>query len=162
DAEVLRISLQAWADEPETEGVLRDPRLKPPKLPGLDARGNEIWRILFRIADYAGDDWPERARVAALELSGTANRQGDKSVAVRLLGHIRDLFAGDRITCRELVDLLNGDDLPYGGWNGGEGITSRQLGTKLGPYGIYAKSIRIDGRRAGNGYDREQFEDTWA
>ena len=47
------------ADQPAVmgrrgRGVLRDPRLKPAKLPGLDARGNEIWRILFRIADHGG------------------------------------------------------------------------------------------------------------
>jgi hypothetical protein len=35
----------------------------------------------------------------------------------------------------------------------------RELGRKLKPYAIIAKPIRIDGKRAGNGYDRDQFED---
>ena len=159
DAENLCISLQSWSDE--AQSVLRDPRLKPGKLPGLDARGNEIWRILFRIADQAGGDWPERARHAAIKLSGTASRHGDASTAVQLLGHIRDLFDGDRMACSAIVDLLNVDDLPYGGWNEAKGITTRQLGKKLVPYGIVAKPVRIDGERAGNGYDRDQFEDAW-
>ena len=66
EAELLRISLQSWADT--AEGHLRDPQRKPEKLAELDARGNEIWRILLRIADQAGGDWPERARAAAVEL----------------------------------------------------------------------------------------------
>jgi len=58
DAEtaLLRSRFKAWAQAAEPE--LRDARLKPPKLPGLDARRNEIWRILFRIADLAGGDGP--------------------------------------------------------------------------------------------------------
>ena len=64
---------------------------------------------------------------------------------------------------RRLVEALNVDDqLPYGGWIDGKGITTRELGKKLSPYGISAKSIRIDGERAGNGYERDQFEDAWS
>ena len=73
EAERLRLGLQAWADE--SEDVLRDPRLKPPRQDALDARGNEIWRILFRIADHAGGEWPTKARVAALALSGRDRQQ---------------------------------------------------------------------------------------
>ena len=67
------------------------------------------------------------------------------------------------MTCRALVDALNADEqLPYGGWNDGNGITTRELGKKLAPYGVMAKPIRIDGDRAGNGYERDQFEDAWS
>lgn|GEM_PF-1748471 len=160
EAERLRSNLQAWADE--ARGALSDRRLKPPKLSGLDARGNEIWRILFRIAYLAGGGWPERARAAALELSGGTRRHQDASAAVKLLGHIRDIFNGERMPCGTLVDALNADDeLPYGGWRDGKGISTRELGKKLGPYGVYAKTIRIGDYR-GNGYEREQFEDPWS
>src|SRR5439155_14818859 len=67
-ADTLKQNLLAWAEE--SQDVLRDPRLKPERCGDLDARGNEIWRILFRIADQAGGDWPERAHTAAGELSG--------------------------------------------------------------------------------------------
>ena len=73
EAEMLRQNLQSWADE--SEDALRDPRLKPVRLDGLDARGNEIWRILFRIADHAGGEWPVKARGAALALSGRDRQQ---------------------------------------------------------------------------------------
>jgi hypothetical protein len=161
EAEILRRNLESWAEE--AEGVLRDPRLKPARLRGLDARANEIWRILFRIADLAGGDWPERARAAAVALSGRGRRQRDLSTSLRLLGQIRDLFPAERVSCSALVEALNADEqIPYGDWNDGKGISTRELGRKLEPYGIRAKPIRIDGERAGNGYSREQFEDVWA
>jgi Protein of unknown function (DUF3631) len=159
EAEILRLNLQAWADE--SEDVLRDPRLKPARLDGLDARGNEIWRILFRIADQAGGDWPTMARTAALELSGRALRQHDASVGVRLLAHIRDLFPDERMLCSTLAEALNSDELlPYGGWSDGRGITTRELGKKLALFGVLAKTIRVNDKRA-NGYEREQFEPVW-
>jgi hypothetical protein len=159
EAEDLRRNLEAWADE--VQEVLRSAALKPAKLPDLDARGNEIWRLLFRIADQAGGDWPERARAAARELSGADRRHQDASAGVKLLAHIQDVFAGERMFCGALADALNAlDDAPYGGWNSGSGITTRELGKKLAVYGVRAKSIRINDSRA-NGYEREQFEDAW-
>ncbi len=159
EAAALRGYLEAWADA--SQDVLRSRDLRPAKLPELDARGNEIWRILFRVADHAGGEWPERARVAAVELSGRARSQSGASAGVRLLAHIRDLFPDERMSCSTLVDALNADDqLPYGGWNDGKGITTRELGKKLGPYGIKANSIRI-GDHVPNGYKREQFEPVW-
>jgi Protein of unknown function (DUF3631) len=160
EAEILQRNLQAWAEE--ALEVLEDPRLRPAKLPQLSARGNEIWRILFRIADHAGVDWPERSRIAAIELSGATRRHWDTSTGVRLLAHIRDVFDGDRIFCGALASALNEiEDAPYGGWNDTKGITTRELGKKLAPYLILAKKIRIGENRA-NGYEQAQFEDVWA
>lgn len=160
-AEILRMNLQTWADEVESD--LRDPRLKPPRLDGLDARGNEIWRILFRIADMAGGDWQEHARVAALELSAGERRHKDTSVGVKLLADISRVWEGERMTCAEVVAALNEiEDAPWGGWNDGGGIRTREVGKYLVRYGIRAKPIRVDGQRAGNGYERDQFEDAWS
>src|SRR4029453_11445782 len=68
EAAMLREHLQEWAARAESD--LLDPALKPAKLPELDARRNEIWRILFRVADLAGGRWPDAARDAAGQLSG--------------------------------------------------------------------------------------------
>jgi hypothetical protein len=62
-----------------------------------------------------------------------------------------------------MVRALNDDDqLPYGGWNDGKGLTTRELGRKLAAYEIRAKTVRLpgDALRA-KGYEREQFEDAW-
>ena len=64
--------------------------------------------------------------------------------------------------CPDLIDALNAiDDALYGGWNDGKGITTRELGKKLVPYGVRAKTIRIGDKRA-HGYEQSQFEDAWA
>jgi hypothetical protein len=97
EAEILGTNLRSWAED--AADVLVDQRLRPQKLTELDARGNEIWRILLRIADHAGGDWPERTRLAAVELSGRARRHEDASSGVKLLGDVRDLFDGDRMLC---------------------------------------------------------------
>jgi Protein of unknown function (DUF3631) len=94
---------------------------------------------------------PAKARAAALALSGRDRQQHDASAGVRLLGHIRDLFPDEKISCAELVGALNSDEQPpYGGWSDGKGITTRELGRKLQPYGIRATPIRIEGERARN------------
>jgi hypothetical protein len=160
-AATLRSKLGAWATE--SREILADQRLKPPKLPQLDARANEIWRPLLRIADQAGCEWSARARRAATELCGRSRRHTDASASVKLLHHIRGVFGDERIACKHLVEVLNNEEtFPYGGWNDGNGLTTRELGKKLAPYGIYAKPIRIHGERAGNGYERAQFEDAWS
>jgi Protein of unknown function (DUF3631) len=160
EAETLRRNLESWAEE--SFNLLQDPALKPPRLDELDARGNEIWRILFRIADQAGGEWPERARAAALELSGRDRRQQDASNRVQLLAHIRDLFSDERMGCSAVIESLNADEqLPYGGWSDGKGISTRELGRKLSAFGIRARKIRL-GDRTVNGYHRDQFEDAWS
>jgi hypothetical protein len=156
----LRAKLEAWAESARDE--LRRFDLKPAKLPELDARRNQIWRILFRIADLAGDGWLERAHAAAVELSAGDRRADEATAGIKLLGHIREVFVDERMFCAEICEELNADEeLPYGGWSDGAGIKTRELGWKLKPYRIYAKSIRI-GERKANGYERSQFEDAWS
>jgi putative DNA primase/helicase len=160
EALALRVRFEAWAQE--AWDALRDPERKPAKLPELDARRNEIWRILFRIADLARGAWPQRARLAALALSSGDRRSDEASIGIQLLADIRVVFEDVRITCQALVDALNAlEEKQWGGWSDATGIKTRELGRKLKPYGIVAKPIRIDGERVGNGYEREQFLDAW-
>jgi hypothetical protein len=158
DAIPLHQALEAWASE--NAGRLADAR---PSLPDeLSDRAQDVWEPLLAIAEMAGEEWGARARAAAIELSSRGAEE-DTSVGAQLLGHIRDVFDGDRMTCAALVAALNGDDeMSYGGWNDGRGITTRELGKKLKPYRIRAKTLRLpEGTRA-NGYEREQFEDAWS
>jgi hypothetical protein len=159
-ASYLRGNFKLWAEAAEVD--LRDPRRKPAKLPELDARRNEIWRILFRIADLAGGRWPKAAQAAALELSGGERRDDEASLGVKLLADIRGLFLEEKMTCKALAGGLNElDQAPWGGWREGAGLTTRLLGWKLKPYGIRARKLRV-GDETHNGYEREQFEDAWS
>jgi hypothetical protein len=141
-------------------GRLEDARPAIPDV--LGDRAADVWEPLLAIADLAGGDWPERARLAAVELCG--DRTIDEgSAGVQLLAAIRDKFTDERIACSALVQALNDDEqLPYGGWNDGKGLTTRELGRKLQPYEIKAKTVRLlsDPLRV-KGYERDQFEDAW-
>ena len=95
-------------------------------------------------------------------MSGGDRRADEASTGIKLLGHIRDLFEDERMSCASLVEALNAEEeLPYGGWSDGRGINARELGRKLTPYGIRAHKIRFDERTL-NGYRRFQFEDAWS
>jgi Protein of unknown function (DUF3631) len=112
---------------------------RTPELPEeLSDRQQDVWEPLFAIADVAGENWPERARTPALELRGERDVD-DASAGVQLLAHIKDVFEDDRMACAALVSVLNDEELfPYGGWNEGKGITTRELGKKLSRYRIKA------------------------
>jgi Protein of unknown function (DUF3631) len=157
----LRGRWEAWAGS-QDNGIRSAPR--PDKLPELDARRNQISVPLLTIAELAGGDWPLRAQTAVITLGSNANASPLHEQGVLLLGSIRDAFDNDLLrrdplTCEELVAILNDGD--YGLWNDGRGISTRQLGQKLRPYQVMARTIRRDGVKLGNGYHRKQFEDAW-
>jgi putative DNA primase/helicase len=89
DLAVLARKAARWALD--HLNLLRDAQ---PQMPaGLNDRAADGWEPLFAIADQAGEQWPPRARRAALEL---ANNSGDETdTAIMLLGDLRELFAAE-------------------------------------------------------------------
>lgn len=79
--------LARWAQDNLEK--LRD--ANPAIPPGLDDRAADAWEPLFAIADRVGGDWPERARRAAVQLSGEDVKEDDE-IGTVLLGDIRDAF----------------------------------------------------------------------
>lgn len=167
EAKAICDGFQEWADLPSTEAALRDKALKPERLPELDARGNQIARLLLRIADLAGDHWPVTARAGLVEIIAGDFSSPRSSAGIELLTAIRDIFdrpgvcLGGKVSSKALAEALNDDRaLSYGNWNNGNGISTRELGWKLQAYRIKAKTIRT-GDGFPKGYEREQFEDAW-
>ena len=67
-------------------------RQSDPRIPAeLGDRAADNWRHLLAIADLAGDDWPCRARAAAVALSA-AGVDHEENTCELLLSDIRDLF----------------------------------------------------------------------
>ncbi len=112
--------------------------------PGLPAelgdRAMDAWEPLVAIADLAGDEWTGRARSAAVALSGNGAEE-EATYGTQLLQAIAATMDGrERIATAELLEAINADEeLPFGGWSDGKGISARGLARKLKPYGVRPK-----------------------
>ncbi|MCH8346671.1 MAG: DUF3631 domain-containing protein [Chloroflexi bacterium] len=131
----------------------------------LDDRAADGWEVLLAIADMAGEDWPQRARVAALALSVGDSRE-DESQGVLLLSNIRDIFAErgdpDKITTANLIrSLLALEEAPWGDLKG-KPLDARGLSQLLRPFTIKPGTIRLDGESTARGYCRKHFVPEWA
>ena len=121
EIQALSAALEAWADEATVSSLqAADPAI-PPELKDRQA---ESWWGMLAIADRAGAEWPERARLAALSLHAGRDAEDSMSLSVLLLAHIRRVFEErkvDRLSTadllRHLVDLQEG---PWARWWSGD------------------------------------------
>ena len=86
-------------------------RTAAPKLPeALNDRAVDNWEPLLAIADFAGEEWGRRARIAALKLSGD-DVGADDSIGVDLLRDVRTAFgAADELASTLLINALVADE----------------------------------------------------
>ena len=163
----LRQRALRWANDnaEKLEGA------EPDMPPGFDNRLGDNWSLLLAIADYAGGEWPTKARKAASKLSRVADVATN---GTRLLADIRAVFYGseeggeplveplERISSAELVAALSADpESPWAEWKGGKPITQAQLARVLKPFGIASEAIRLQAAAPKRGYMRSQFDDSW-
>jgi hypothetical protein len=159
----LHDTLAAWA----SEDVIRElKQARPNRIPDLRRRAWECWVPLLNIADMAGEAWAKRARDAANALSGPKpDDDSDTDLELAVLAAIRAAFESqeaDRLWTTDLLEALNAsDEAPWSSWNDGDGLRSRELATKVRPYGIRSKKLRIEDKTR-NGYERADFEDVFA
>jgi Protein of unknown function (DUF3631) len=115
---------------------------------GLTPRSN------LAIADAAGGQWPDVARVAAVTLA-TQGRQSTPNLGIRLLADLRTVFgtASALATTTILKGLQDLDESPWAKLSG-KPLNDRSLATRLRKYGIKPKVIRI-GEHTHRGYSRE-------
>jgi putative DNA primase/helicase len=165
-AEPLRDALAAWAEANDTELLAARPELPEE----LSDRQQDGWEPLLAIADLAGEDWPKRARRAALAL---AEAPDINSQRIELLGATRSVFEAaesDRLPTNKLIELLAADEeSPYVTWwnrdhkDGPRPHTFAPglLAKMLGHYEISSKQVWYEGKNS-KGYERSAFEDTWS
>lgn len=139
-------------------------RKADPETPStLNDRAADNWRPLLAIADLAGGEWPDRARAAALSLSGNVDEAGS-SVLIQLLDDLRELFETrevDRVASSDVAEAFGAmEDRPWSEWRRGKPITQRQLAKLLAPLGIAPRKIRI-GESTHQGYLLEQYIDSF-
>lgn len=154
----LRDRLTAWA-----ASVAKEMTEARPAMPaGIEDRSADVWEPLFAIADAAGEIWGQRARDAAVALVA-AFRGKQAGLGVQLLHDLRIVFGDDRarMTTKEILTVLC--DLPEAPWGDlkGKPLNARGLATRLEPYGISSRTIRV-GNSTPKGYERADLADAWA
>jgi putative DNA primase/helicase len=121
-----------WASDNAERVHAIDPAVPP----GVFNRAADNWRPLLAIADAAGGDWPECARLACTAAVAGAE---DESVKALLLADIRVIFAekgADHLSSADLVEALVAlEGHPWAEWKG-KAITQNGLARLLKPFGI--------------------------
>jgi hypothetical protein len=133
-----------------------------PAMP-VEDRAADTWEPLVIVADHAGGNWPDRARVAVLTMTAEAADHGQFSTRVRLLADCRTVFGTDTaVSTAVLLDRLKAD--PEAPWTdyGPTGLTAARLGTLLREYDIRSGNIRFPDGAQAKGYQRADFTDAWA
>lgn len=154
----LSEKLARWRDDSLDKIVDAQPDLPE----GLHDRAQDNWLPLLKIAQVAGGPWPERARMAALFLSGSYDETS--SLGTELLRDVRDLFDGnprERVFTADLVrELVRDPELRWATYANGRALTDRQLSRLLKTFGVQSGQIRI-GSESKKGYLRADFEDAF-
>jgi hypothetical protein len=157
DADALRSRLAEWATVHVDELEKAEPAIPDE----LSDRMADSWEPLLAIADAAGGNWPARARVAAVALSGVSAAE-DESTGVRLLADLRPFLGGQPRATVELLGYLNAlEESPWGTWNQGKGMRPQDLARILRPFSIRPRTVRLPTGTL-KGYHPDDFEDSFA
>lgn len=135
----------------------------PQTPPTLNDRAADNWRALLAIADAAGGEWPQRARGAAVALSGATD---DRGIGTQLLEDIRNYFAREgspAVFSEDLVRYLTGlEGRPWAEWgNPPKPISKNQVAGLLKHFEIRSRDVRY-GAKVAKGYLQEHFDDVFA
>jgi hypothetical protein len=143
------------------EWVTTIPDDEYPDMPdGVEDRAADVWEPLLAVADTAGENWPRRARVAAVALVALS-KVATPSLGVRLLRDLRTVFGdADAMSTESILMALHEiEEAPWADLKG-KPLNARGLANYLRPYGITSKVIRV-GSKTPRGYEREQLHDGW-
>ncbi|WP_218856026.1 DUF3631 domain-containing protein [Demequina lutea] len=159
ESQVIFDHLAQWAASVESKASAQWPDMPE----GVEDRNADVWEALISVADLAGGDWPQRARVAAVTAVTDLSRQKGESLGIRLLSDLRSVFAGRaRMSTTEVLDALNGmTESPWGNLRGKE-LDARALSRFLSKYEVRPRLLRIEGQSGPlHGYDAADLADPW-
>ncbi len=154
EGDQLGVRLAEWCED-------NAGRIEWPDIPaGIEDRDADIWEPLLAVADLAGGEWPERARVAAVTLV-TESSDSTPSLGIRLLTDLKTVFGdSDHLFTSDILRKLNSlEESPWGDLYGKE-LNSRGLAQRLRKYEISSRSVRL-GEEVAKGYAREDLWDAW-
>ena len=158
DATEIRRRCIRWARD-NAAGIAT---AKPYLPPELNDRAADNWEPLLAIAELAGEDWRNRTREAALDLSSDA-AQSNANLGVELLHDMDAIFAdrtAARMTTADLIDALKKlEERPWASSCFGRGISPHYLAKLLKPFSVNSRTMRFGDNSTAKGYDREDFQD---
>lgn len=161
ELKILGSKIARWRDDNFIALCGSDPETPA----GLNDRATDNWRPLLAIADLIGGACPEIARFAAMTLVENEEDEDNTSIGAMLLADIKDIFQARkayRISTEDLLfDLHAMEERPWPEWNKGKPISARQISTKLKPFGISSKTMRIGYGKPQKGYALDDFEDVF-
>jgi hypothetical protein len=154
---VLCSRLENWAKQ--IFDIVRDAWPEFPS--GVEDRDADVWEPLLAVADAAGGNWPERARVAAVTLV-TLLREANPSLGIRLLNDIRTVFGEAQLKATSTI-LAGLNEMVAAPWGdiGGKPLDDRGLARRLKKYGVESKVLRI-GQSTVRGYTAHDLSDAWS
>lgn len=149
----LRERLAVWV-----QGHAEELTNAEPDMP-VEDRAADTWEPLIAIADAAGGEWPRMAREACVALvAGAEDAQEDRSIQIRLLTDIRNIFSGEEVEFLSSVQLVQRlkaiTESPWGDWD----LTTSKLAHHLAPFGI-KPGHNVE--RTVRGYRLEFFHDAF-
>lgn len=163
-------SFRARIHEPEGREIGKDlalwagnvtDNIKWPEIPEVQDRDADVWEALLVVADFAGSDWPERAREAAKAMVGES-KDNTPSLGVRLLADLRVVFGEADVVPTETIleQLHNIEESPWADLRG-KPLDARGLSTLLRQYGIKPGNVYVRERTSPKGYKRADLVDAW-
>jgi putative DNA primase/helicase len=153
----LRRQLARWA----ADNAVALARATPEIPPGFHNRKRANWKLLFAIAESAGDEWKRQAWQAAGVIE-KVKASFEASIGVQLLVAIRNMFEPGvaELPSKIMVENLIADpEQPWGEYRHGRPITQKQLGSLLSGYGVSSGTVHPPGLSDAKGYKRTQFTD---
>lgn len=130
--------------------------LEPHMPEELGDRQADVWMPLVAIAEVAGEEWPARARKAALALSARVETD-EQDIGEALLRDIRGVLASvaaralergekapDAIASLALCLELRADETgPWAAWANGKGLDPPALASLLRGFGVAPRQVKI-------------------
>lgn len=161
EAADLQARCRAWA----TDLVLKALEDADPPIPTeLSDRAQDNWRPLIAIADTAGGAWPEKARKAAVAVSGQQEIEMP-SPSILILQAARDLLAAKESSPNVVVTHISSRELAeeaaaVGASNGPIEGRMIRIARILAGLGVHRTTYR-DGGKTAKGFPREALMDAF-
>jgi len=158
-----------WTIDHEDKLVELGQREDVPLFDALDDRAAEqLWLPLLSVADAVGGDWPERARRAALTLSGGRDEEVDEeSDAVLLIQDLAAIYEAEAVEFISTTWLLEAlkkmEERPWKSYGGRkDGLDANKLGALLRKFKVHSRQRRLGtAPNAFRGYLRSELENVF-